>query len=238
MSPPATRVGNRVVVRSGLTEQVYEALKALIINDELAAGERLVIDQLALRLNVSATPVREALARLAGQDLVVVETYVGYTIAPRPSADEIAQLFEAREAIEGFAARLAGDRMDDKAIDALEEINQRIVSRGYGGERYNDFADFITHNHEFHEGLIAGARNESLRKAFRALNYDTRIALVTRGRGVPDLAELHEDHERIVAALRRHSAEEAEEAARMHIRKGSRRLLDEMRTEDGVEPAS
>jgi DNA-binding GntR family transcriptional regulator len=233
MTPPRrSRVGQGVV-RSGLTEQVYDALKAAIINDEFVAGERLVIDQLAQRLHVSATPVREALARLAGQDLVSVETYVGYTIAAPPTIDELVQMFEAREALEGFAARLACKRMDAVDIDALEAINERIVSRSYGGARYDDFADFISDNQEFHELLIAGAKNQSLQKAFAALNYDTRIALVTRGRGIPDLAKIHEDHKGIVDALRRHSAPAAEKAVLAHIRDGSRRLLSELSTGDG-----
>ncbi|MEA2275826.1 MAG: hypothetical protein QOC78_786 [Solirubrobacteraceae bacterium] len=232
MTPSRSRRVAQRVVRSGLTEQVYEALKAEIINDEFAAGERLIIDQLAQRLEVSATPVREALARLAGQDLVLVEPYVGYAIAPPPTVDELAQMFEAREAIEVFAARLACERMDDAGILGLREINARIVSRNYGGARYDDFADFISDNQEFHELLVAGARNESLQKAFRALNYDTRIALVTRGRGIPDLDEIYKDHEKIITALSKHSAASAEKAVVAHIRQGSRRLLSEFRSEE------
>jgi DNA-binding GntR family transcriptional regulator len=228
MTRPRASLGAPRVVRSGLTEQVYSALKASIINDDFAAGERLVIDQLAQDLKVSATPVREALARLAGEDLVSVEPYVGYTIAPPPTVPELLQIFEAREALEGFAARLACRRMSDAEIDALEAINERIASRQYGGGSYDEFADFISDNQEFHETLIAGAKNESLQRAFAALNYDTRIALVTRGRGIPDLAKIHEDHGKIIGALRRHSQREAQKVVLAHIREGSRRLLGDL----------
>jgi len=63
---------------AGLAEHVYLLLKAEVINDQFAAGTRIVIESVALRLGVSPTPVREALARLAGEQLVSFRVYVGY----------------------------------------------------------------------------------------------------------------------------------------------------------------
>src|SRR3954454_21526813 len=84
-------------IAAGLAEHVYLLLKAEVINDQFAAGERIVIESVAIRLGVSPTPVREALARLAGEQLVSFRAFVGYSALPPLSVTELRDLFEARE---------------------------------------------------------------------------------------------------------------------------------------------
>ena len=215
----------RRVVRTGLSEQVYQVLKSDIINDKLPPGERIVIDELARQMGVSATPVREALARLAAEQLVSVEPYIGYAIQPKPSQEEVAQLFVVREAIEGCAGRLAARRMDEAEIARLEEINTRIVSRSYGADAYADYAGFVTDNQEFHEALVRASGNAPLLRAFQSMNYDALIARATRGRGIPDVRDNYEEHAAIVAALRARDPDAIETAVRAHIRRGARRMV-------------
>ena len=185
---------------AGLAEHVYLLLKAEVINDQFAAGERIVIESVAIRLGVSPTPVREALARLAGEQLVSFRAYVGYSALPPLSVTELRDLFEAREVIECAGAVRACERSTEADLARLREIDARIRAGHYGKDRYSEFVSFVNDNQRFHEALIDGARNPELRRALDALNYEARIARRTRGRGVPDLEpdlrRAHRDHRR------------------------------------------
>ena len=173
---------------AGLAEHVYQLLKAEVINDQFEAEQRIVIESVATRLGVSPTPVREALARLAGEQLVAFRAYVGYSALPPLSLAELRDLFEAREVIECAGAMRACERSTDADLASLREIDARIREGHYGKDRYSEFVSFVNDNQSFHETLLDAARNPELRRAFDALNYEARIARRTRGRGVPDLA--------------------------------------------------
>src|ERR1700737_2868221 len=68
--------------RSGLTGQAYEAMKEQVLDQTIAPGARINIDQLVTELGVSSSPIREALAKLLSERLVTFEPYIGYSAAP------------------------------------------------------------------------------------------------------------------------------------------------------------
>jgi DNA-binding GntR family transcriptional regulator len=106
--------------RSTLGEDVYEALKALVMEHTLAPGDRINIDALARELDVSPTPVREGLARLESDGLVRKRALVGYTVSPLLTRAEFTDMFDMRLVLEGAAARWAAQR-------ASAEIAANIV---------------------------------------------------------------------------------------------------------------
>jgi DNA-binding GntR family transcriptional regulator len=213
---------------AGLAEQVYLLLKADVINDQFAAGDRIVIESVAVRLGVSPTPVREALARLAGEQLVAFRAYVGYSALPPLSSAELRDLFEAREVIECAGAERACERSTDADLARLREIDAHIRAGHYGKDRYSEFVSFVNDNQRFHETLLDAARNPELRRAFDALNYEARIARRTRGRGVPDLGLICEEHTAIIAALAERDAPALVDAVRTHARESYQRLVDDL----------
>ena len=172
------------------------------------AGARIVIESVAIRLGVSPTPVREALARFAGEQLVSFRAYVGYSALPPLSPTELLDLFEAREVIECAGAVRACERATDADLERLREIDAHIRAGHYGKERYSEFVSFVNDNQRFHETLLDAARNPELRRALDALNYEARIARRTRGRGVPDLGLICEEHAAIIAALTARDAQD------------------------------
>jgi DNA-binding GntR family transcriptional regulator len=213
---------------AGLAEHVYQLLKAEVINDQFGAGQRIVIESVAPRLGVSPTPVREALARLAGEQLVSFRVYVGYFALPPLSLAELRDLFEAREVIECAGAVRACERSGDDDLARLREIDAHIRAGHYGKERYSEFAAFVNDNQRFHETLLDAARNPELRRAFDALNYEARIARRTRGRGVPDLDLICQEHAAIIAALAARDAPALAAAVAGHARESHQRLADDL----------
>jgi len=214
----------RVIVRSGLADQVYEALEEQILDMEYAPGARLVIDQIAREMGVSGTPVRDALTRLAAEGFIDFTPFRGFTVLPEPTLDEIAQSFEAREAIEMAAVRLGCERAEDRQIEQLAQLQGRIASHTYGG-RSVSFSTFVRLNQEFHDLLVTTSGNHYLVEALRSLFHDALVARTMHGRGVPDLEHIKEEHGAILEAFRRRDPDALEAAVARHIRDGAERVM-------------
>ena len=89
-------------------------------------------------------------------------------------------------------------------------------------------SSFVNDNQRFHETLLDAARNPELRRAFDALNYEARIARRTRGRGIPDLDLICEEHAAIIAALAARDAQALVAAVAEHARESHQRLADDL----------
>ncbi len=212
------------VVRQGLGTQVYDALQQLVLNMELAPGSKLVIDQLAERIGVSATPVREALNRLAAERLIEFTPYRGFTVMPEPTAQELGASFEARQAIEEFSARLGCARASDEEIAELRRSADHVAAGKYG-RTVNGYLEFLRRNRDFHERVVAAAANSYLSEAAKSLFHDAIVARTLRSRGVPDLSSIIDEHEQIVDAFERRDADAAAAAVGRHAVGGASRMM-------------
>ncbi|MCC6223121.1 MAG: GntR family transcriptional regulator [Thermoleophilia bacterium] len=219
------------IVRAGLADQVCETIQGWILDLRYRPGDRLVIDHLARELGVSATPVRDALARLAAERLVVFEPYRGFTVRPEPTRAEIEASFEARRGIEAYAARLGCDRASSEQVRELAGLAGRIAERRYG-PRFDGYSTFVRLNQAFHEQIVAASGNPFLLEAFRGLAHDLLIARTLHDRGIPDLDEIAGEHDRIVRAFERRDPAAAEEAVSEHVGRGARRVLAAHREPD------
>src|SRR6516165_3184906 len=99
----------------------YEDLRAAIVSGELLPGERLLEEDLSVRLGLGRAAVRMALVRLEHDGLVQRERHRGARVR-RVSESEAVEILEARAALEGLAARHAAINADDAAVDGLREI--------------------------------------------------------------------------------------------------------------------
>jgi len=116
----AVQTPKRSPRRSVLSDEIYEMIKAMIFEHEIAPGSRVNIDALAAQLDVSQTPVREALARLESDDLIAKEPLKGYTATNLLSMEEFNDLFQFRLLIEPWAAEQAAKKIDSTGRAALK----------------------------------------------------------------------------------------------------------------------
>jgi DNA-binding GntR family transcriptional regulator len=165
-----TREG-KMIRRSVLSDDVHESLKSLILEHRLAPEDRLNIDALARELDVSPTPVREALARLESEGLVRKRPLAGYTVSPLLTRDEFNQMFDMRMVLEGSAARWAAERATAEAREAIttEAARPVTVDRADDGGRPSH-ARFTALDARFHDIVAAGAANPLLRDAITRLH--------------------------------------------------------------------
>ena len=206
------------------------------MEQHIAPGARVNIDLLARQLNVSPTPVREALARLEMDALVIKEPLRGYTISPTLDAKAFKDLYDLRQLLEPFAARAAAERRDDKALRALDrEINdmrQTVeASGGSAGKGYREYRDFAWQDARFHEIIAGTSGNTLLSDTLRRLRSHLHLYrlyhlyYMTAEIGTATVLE----HERIFAAIQAGDANRAEMAMIDHINR-SRDRSEKART--------
>ncbi|MDF0578835.1 GntR family transcriptional regulator [Bradyrhizobium yuanmingense] len=204
------------IARGGvaLGEAVFRSLCEALQAGSYRAGDRLREEEVAQRLKVSRTPVREALGRLAARGFVAPAGGRGL-IVRNLDISEVLELYAMREIMEGAAARLAAEHASPPEIDALRDIEQAFVEA-------NDAAEMARLNRGFHETICRAARNRYLDNASRelqdwiALLGPTTFTVTGRPR------TSHGEHQAIIAAIAARDGDKAEQLARAHIREALR----------------
>jgi DNA-binding GntR family transcriptional regulator len=205
-------------------DEVYQRLRADILELNLRPGDQLDEDQLAAAYGVSRTPVREALRRLVADNLVTLRPHRGASVA-EISLREIWEIEQICELVEPFAARLAAGRI---APAALDDFTARFDALEVDTPGRDDYIRYMQLDIEFHGAVIAAAGNGIMRDMIthlhRRMNAVRLIANVHRYD--QSLAE----HRRIIAALAAGDGDAAYEAMRHHIQQRAMRqrlgLLD------------
>ncbi len=202
-----------ILSRANLPTRIYSLLKQRIISNEFSFGYKLTEFQLAEKLGVSRTPIREALNRLVQDGFVKVVPGRGAFVASF-SPDDMVELFEVREALEGMAARLAALRMPKESLDrlrtGLENALKTTKRGGYGG--------YLSADRKFHQALVSASENSHLIRLLEALT--DRIQML-RGRSVTvpgRVAKSYEEHVSIIEAVLLRNPDLAEARVREHIR--------------------
>jgi len=210
-NPHALRHGSR-------SEHVYRRLRDAIQQGEFKSGHRVMEIQVADWLNVSRTPVRDAIRRLEYEGMLEHEPRNGLVVA-RLDRQAVMELYVMRETLEGTAARLCARHASDmELLDLLELVERERQLAG-------DFEGLARHNRRFHEAIHRGAHNRYLEKSMATVN-DSMGLLGTPLMLLPHRAQTAAaEHARIVEAIQRRDPEAAEEAARTHVRAAQRERL-------------
>lgn len=202
-------VGKAALPTPSLPEQAYQTLRALILDFSLLPGQQLVVTDLAQRLGMSRTPVREALVRLASEGLVENVPQKGTYVAV-PTAEVFREVYEIVEGIEGQAAKLAAARVDETTIRRLEES----VAAQEAALAADDVAAWANADAEFHDLIIEATGNRRMREVMRQFEGQmkrVRLAIIYRRRKpVQSVAE----HRAVVAAIR---AGDGDLARQLHL---------------------
>lgn len=191
-------------------EAAYDALVTALRRGDYTPGNRLREEEVADRLNLSRTPVREALRRLENDRIIEHRPRVGAVIR-KLTRTEVVELYEMRAVLERTAAQMAAKHAGPAEIAALAALNDRI-----GADRDNPIAA-AAFNHDFHLGLYHAARNSFLLDAARALNNSLLLLGPTTYGDTGRITVVVQEHRAIVEALRSGDAEAAANAADKHL---------------------
>ena len=200
-------------IYSSAADYAYGRLRRDIILKRLEPGQRLSEAGLAEQLEVSRTPVREALRRLGAEGLVVLVPNSGVWVAS-PSLQEMVDTFDVREGLECMAVERAARNATPLQLCRLEEC----IEREEEVFRIRDFEEYLEVNTAFHRTLAESGGNRVLADYVEKLLARTFVFMVFyedffERSGNPSL----EDHRHLLAALRRKDGEAAVALMRAHV---------------------
>ena len=205
-----TAAGPRVA-RRVFREQVKEHVISAILRGDLKPGDRIVETRLADELGVSQAPVREALRELELLGFVESAPFRGTQVCT-VSYEELGQLYPLRAQVEAMAARVAAARIGESDLAALADLlAQMHEAANHGDNQAHVQADIA-----FHRVVVEASGSRLLRRFWDGmqLHATTFLTLAVTRR---DLHELAERHAPVLAALRAHDPDAAEQAVRRHI---------------------
>lgn len=201
---------------------VYEALKDQILDNRIPPGTKVNIDGVARELGVSPTPVREALQRLQGDNLVVATSGRGYSTTALLDARGLRDLFEFRLLVEPWAARAAAvDRLDNPARRLEGEVGDfRQLSSSGGDIRQH----LVAHDTHFHELILGASGNSVIRNAFEQTHC--HLHLFRLYPADVDGTITIEEHRQVSEAIRACDPDAAEDAMYRHLTGSYRRFAE------------
>ena len=200
-------------VQKPLKELVYLELKHKILTGEIASQTRLMEIDLSEKMNVSRTPIREAIKRLADDGLVKVEPRRGAYVA-NISIKDMLDVFEVREDMEGFVAKLASQRITDNQKVELEKIAHEYEA----AIKHPNKEAIIELDEKFHNFIVDCCNNDTLSEL---INYVQELSLRFRYLYYDDYTlyeSTADQHNRIMKAINEGRGEEARQEADAHVK--------------------
>jgi GntR family transcriptional regulator, vanillate catabolism transcriptional regulator len=211
------------------TGRALLTLRELLLKGDFTPGERLSELALVARLGVSRTPIRLALDRLSHEGLLEPSPSGGFTVREFTLSD-IWDAIEMRGILEGTAARLAAERLNDPSeLNHLKSLQRQmdVLARHI----VDSFPQYIDLNESYHAELVRLSKSRMLERTLShltALPFAGPSALVFARSKLPSAAELltlgQEEHHGIIEAIEHHQGTRAEALARDHVRLSRRNL--------------
>jgi DNA-binding GntR family transcriptional regulator len=195
-----------------LGARVYQALLNSIISGRIEPGAPLRPDVIARQLEVSTTPVREAMHRLEGDGLAIKLPYQGWFVREF-TEKQIRELYELRAALECFSVRLACQRITEDEIAAL---HQHQVT-GEGALARKDMDDYRTYNWNLHAAIMRAAQNSYLFATMSQLRMQTEMLMAKTIRITGRPVRAIKEHYRLIELIEKRDAQAAEQLMEHHI---------------------
>lgn len=210
---------------SSLSSELTDSLRDAIITGEIPQGSKLSETQLAEKLDVSRGPLREAIRRLEGMNLVNHRPQQGARVV-EISNELILQIYDAREALESKAVALAAQQMSSAEIDQLHRI---IDSQSKYMKEYDDARIPAESDYAFHEVVIRGSKNKVIQHALlqEIYNLIKMFRYQTPGLEYSGTNSLIE-HRQIVYAIEQRDSELAEMTMKRHIVHAKNRIKSKL----------
>jgi DNA-binding GntR family transcriptional regulator len=216
---------------SGASEKAYQEIRRRLLAGEFKPGSRLSEQELSNECNVSRTPVREALRRLASEYFVSIQLNRGAFVIDW-SREDIADMFEMRAMLEGFAARKAAERVTPNQITKLKA--NIVKTAQIIEENSPDFMnEFLRLNRIFHDTVFEAAGSPRLTEIISRFVEQAVVVRTASQYTIEDLRRSNQYHTELMQAIAHHDGVLAETIMKGHILGAAGRYHDVfMRSED------
>lgn len=208
---------------ASLTDRVYERLRRGLIVGAWAPGDRLSARAIAREMEVSLTPVREAMLRLANEGALELTESRSFR-APALSRSEYEEVLRIRLALEPMAAGIAAERISREGVDAIEAINERLAVLLDA----DAFAEAFEADSEFHLTIYDAAAQPLLRSIIQSLLLRVGPTRTRLPREYRKSMTGYSHHRRIIEALRAGDPSAARAALEADLTQGAAKVLETM----------
>lgn len=205
--------GKRPSYPQSLVELAYDQLLSMLVTMKIAPGAHIGIEALARQLDISQTPIREALTLLEAQKLAYKIPNVGFRAADLLTPKEVQDLFDLRLLVEPPAAAFAATRADERALGELAGLAQAMSHAQTGNELA--YAQFAEGDAKLHHLLAEASGNRFIAETIEQLHAHLHIFRFLFKTNAT--AKAVQEHEAIIAALLARDAAGAEQAMREHL---------------------
>ena len=218
-----------------LTDQVYAALLEAILSGVFAPGDQVHEGEIAKQLNVSKTPVREALSSLRAKGLLIPGPKRGILVA-EVDARSVRELYEVRAVLEPEAIRHSVRSTDIKQVAARGHELLEEAERHGNRQDLNAMSQF---NRDFHELLYEGCENLKMKLILNDMRDQLQFAAIWGWRGVTSSWEYERtEHLAILDAIAKGDAERAAELSKEHIERAGAKILGVRKPTDPDDPVA
>ena len=224
--------------RNMLRDDVRDIILEMLLSGRFEPGASLGIDAVARELEVSPTPVREALVELEHTGLVTRTAWKGYTVASPLTRSQMAELMDARHVLELATVERAAARAAEVYPELVEAhaLHREVVERHdltRDGPKVTQaqILEYFRADWSFHEAIIRGSNNRVLEQMASGLGSNVHRMRQSIGRGILDAKEALAEHAVILEAFRVGDVAAAVDAMREHLDRVTERALADTEVE-------
>ncbi|MET7859878.1 GntR family transcriptional regulator [Streptomyces sp. NPDC005318] len=219
------------VPRHTLLNAAYDHLRAAILDGSLTPGSRVTVRPLTEQLGLSPTPIKTALAALEREGFLIAVPHRGYFV-PEGSTDDLLELYELREAVDGIAARRTAGAPDHEQIAA--EL-RRLLAEQRRAIEANNLHDYGELDLAFHRLIWEGSGSRRLIPVAENLVAQVRLGNRLSAQAPGRLPVALDEHQAILEAIRKGDPRAAEQHIRRHVREAGQALRRYLGVESAAE---
>ncbi|MEL7419257.1 MAG: GntR family transcriptional regulator, partial [Cyanobacteria bacterium J06555_3] len=208
-------------------QQVYEALKRIILKGDLASGERIVETKLAKQLEVSRTPIREAIGQLKKEQLIVSKPNGGFVVATL-SVQDAAQLYDCRVALEQLSVEGACKNIVAKQLKQLEKYVLLAEKLAKSQSSRPDILKLLEVDYQFHHLIAESSGNQWLLTLLEQVFDKMALLRVQTTKHNPQVLEIRLEHREVYEAIALRNSDLARATVKLHLMSAKARVVKEL----------
>ena len=209
--------------------KAYQFIRDQVIGGAYVGGTKLQSEKIAVELNISRMPVREALRQLDAEGLVTILPNRGAIVTPLTPPD-IEELFRIRAVLEGLAARLAAKHATAEDIDELRLLNTRLQRNQVDGRQW------LLHHDEFHDFLCEIGKQKRLQREIRRIRTAVQPYLLLYISIYRNTEMVGTEHQALIDAIGSGNSHLAEQSFANHVMSAGQGVLEFLRSRPVVTP--
>ena len=221
------------IPRAALHEQVAQRLRQMLLEGRIAPGAKLNERELSERLNVSRTPLREAIKMLAAEGLVELLPNRGAVAVALTEAD-VAHTFEVMAGLEAQAGELAAQRITEAELAEIQAMHFEMMA----AYTRRDLSAYYMLNARIHSAISAAAKNPVLAQVYQQVNARLQALRFRSNQDGDKWKNAMKEHEKMIEALAAHDGAAMREVLLSHLRNKREVVLEQLRAAQSQEAAS